>query len=58
MPSTSEKVGAVRGGVRIENLAHRYGDVTAVGPVDLDVEPGAFLVWWAPPVAGRAPCCG
>ena len=30
--------------MRIENVAHRYGDVTALGPVDLDVEPGAFLV--------------
>jgi taurine transport system ATP-binding protein len=30
--------------VRIHNLAHRYGNVTALGPVDLDVEPGAFLV--------------
>jgi taurine transport system ATP-binding protein len=47
MPSSSskaEQAGAVRGGVRIENLAHRYGDVTALGPVDLDIEPGAFLV--------------
>ena len=35
---------AVRGGLRIANVAHRYGDVTALGPVDLDVEPGAFLV--------------
>jgi taurine transport system ATP-binding protein len=33
-----------RGGLRISNVAHRYGDVTALGPVDLDVEPGAFLV--------------
>jgi taurine transport system ATP-binding protein len=30
--------------VRIHDVAHRYGDVTALGPVDLDVEPGAFLV--------------
>jgi taurine transport system ATP-binding protein len=48
VPSTSEQTSAVggdvRGGVRIENLAHRYGDVTALGPVNLDVEPGAFLV--------------
>jgi taurine transport system ATP-binding protein len=35
---------AVKGGLRIANVAHRYGDVTALGPVDLDVEPGAFLV--------------
>jgi taurine transport system ATP-binding protein len=38
----------VRGGVRIHNVAHRYGSgkdqVTALGPVDIDVEPGAFLV--------------
>jgi len=37
-----------RGGLRIANVAHRYGSgadaVTALGPVDLDVEPGAFLV--------------
>jgi len=34
--------------VRIHNVEHRYGagrdQVTALGPVDLDVEPGAFLV--------------
>ena len=41
MPSSSD---ATRGGLRIANVAHRYGDVTALGPVDLDVEPGAFLV--------------
>jgi taurine transport system ATP-binding protein len=34
----------VRGGVRINNVAHRYGNITALGPVDIDVEPGAFLV--------------
>ena len=37
-----------RGGLRIADVAHRYGtgaqEVTALGPVDLDVEPGAFLV--------------
>jgi taurine transport system ATP-binding protein len=36
------------GGLRITNVAHRYGRganaVTALGPVDLDVDPGAFLV--------------
>jgi taurine transport system ATP-binding protein len=36
------------GRVRIQNVSHRYGrgsgEVTALGPVDLDVEPGAFLV--------------
>ena len=42
MPSSSDI--ATRGGLRIANVAHRYGDVTALGPVDLDVEPGAFLV--------------
>ncbi len=42
MPSSSDV--ASRGGLRIANVAHRYGDVTALGPVDLDVEPGAFLV--------------
>jgi taurine transport system ATP-binding protein len=42
MPSSSDV--EVRGGLRIANVAHRYGDVTALGPVDLDVEPGAFLV--------------
>jgi taurine transport system ATP-binding protein len=42
MPSSNDV--AVRGGLRIANVAHRYGDVTALGPVDLDVEPGAFLV--------------
>ncbi|MCX2712986.1 ABC transporter ATP-binding protein [Mycolicibacterium sp. J2] len=36
------------GRLLISNVAHRYGKgsgaVTALGPVDLDVEPGAFLV--------------
>ena len=41
---SSRSDSAVRGGLRITNVAHRYGDVTALGPVDLDVEPGAFLV--------------
>src|SRR4051794_997793 len=48
MPSSSNQPVALgtaaRGGVRIQNLAHRYGNVTALGPVDLDIEPGAFLV--------------
>ena len=45
MSSTSN---AVTGGVRLVNVKHSYGrgsnEVTAVGPVDLEVEPGAFLV--------------
>ena len=45
MSSTASKT---TGGVHIHNLSHRYGQgkdaVTALGPVDLDVEPGAFLV--------------
>jgi taurine transport system ATP-binding protein len=36
------------GGVRIAGVSHRYGkgnnEVTALGPVDLTVEPGSFLV--------------
>ncbi|MFG3590632.1 ABC transporter ATP-binding protein [Streptomyces sp. NPDC047990] len=36
------------GAVRLENITHRYGSgadsVTAVGPVELDVPPGEFLV--------------
>ncbi|WP_327718295.1 ABC transporter ATP-binding protein [Streptomyces sp. NBC_00490] len=34
----------VDGSVRIENVTHRYGPVTAVGPVDLTVPEGEFLV--------------
>ena len=41
MPSSPDPT---TGRLTIENVAHRYGDVTALGPVDLDVEPGAFLV--------------
>ncbi|WP_063044877.1 ABC transporter ATP-binding protein [Nocardia pseudovaccinii] len=37
-----------QGGIRIRDLSHRYGHgaevVTAVGPLDLDVPPGEFLV--------------
>ncbi|MGW6731871.1 ABC transporter ATP-binding protein [Streptomyces sp. NPDC055013] len=35
---------AVEGSVRIEQVTHRYGPVTAVGPVDLTVPAGEFLV--------------
>ncbi len=31
-------------GVRIRRVEHRYGTTTALGPVDLDVAPGSFLV--------------
>src|ERR1700712_1140360 len=43
MPSPSSN-----GDIRINNVSHRYGrgdnEVTALGPVNIDVEPGAFLV--------------
>jgi taurine transport system ATP-binding protein len=32
------------GGIQIRRVEHRYGQTTALGPVDLDVEPGSFLV--------------
>jgi taurine transport system ATP-binding protein len=32
------------GGIQIRRVEHRYGSTTALGPVDLDVEPGSFLV--------------
>ncbi|OQR60919.1 ABC transporter [Streptomyces maremycinicus] len=32
------------GSVRLDNVTHRYGPVTAVGPVDLTVPAGEFLV--------------
>lgn len=41
---SSPTVNDTKTGLRIHNVAHRYGNVTALGPVDLDVEPGAFLV--------------
>jgi taurine transport system ATP-binding protein len=40
VPSPSDSDGTLR----INSVEHRYGDVTALGPVDLEVEPGAFLV--------------
>ena len=48
MPSSSDVEAEDRGGLKIRNVEHRYGagkdQVTALGPVDLEVEPGAFLV--------------
>ena len=42
MSSSSD--GETRGGLKIQSVEHRYGNgsdaVTALGPVDLDVEPG------------------
>lgn len=32
------------GGIHISGVQHRYGTTTALGPIDLDVEPGSFLV--------------
>ena len=32
------------GGIQIRQVEHRYGTTTALGPVDLEVEPGSFLV--------------
>lgn len=32
------------GGIHIRSVEHRYGTTTALGPLDLDVEPGSFLV--------------
>ena len=44
----SSRSDTVTGGLRIAGVEHRYGhgkdQVTALGPVDLDVDPGAFLV--------------
>lgn len=32
------------GGIQIRGVEHRYGQTTALGPVDLTVEPGSFVV--------------
>jgi taurine transport system ATP-binding protein len=32
------------GGIHISGVQHRYGTTTALGPIDLAVEPGSFLV--------------
>ncbi|HEX7826064.1 MAG TPA: ABC transporter ATP-binding protein [Mycobacterium sp.] len=50
MPSPSDVVTEpeTRGGLRIKSVSHRYGSgrdqVTALGPVDITVDPGSFLV--------------
>ena len=50
MPSPSDTVTEpeTRGGLRIKSVSHRYGSgrdqVTALGPVDITVDPGSFLV--------------
>ncbi|KAA0074838.1 ABC transporter ATP-binding protein [Mycolicibacterium sp. P9-64] len=50
MPSPSDVVTEpeTRGGLRINGVSHRYGSgkdqVTALGPVDITVDPGSFLV--------------
>ena len=49
-PSETEAVASPRrsGAIQIESVSHRYGrgrdEVTALGPVDLTVDPGSFLV--------------
>ncbi|MFC9895763.1 ABC transporter ATP-binding protein [Nocardia sp. NPDC127579] len=40
--ATSAALG--QGGIRIRQVTHRFGAVTAVGPIDLDIPPGEFLV--------------
>jgi taurine transport system ATP-binding protein len=43
-PVTTVSAAHKDGGIQIRNVEHRYGTTTALGPVDLDVEPGSFLV--------------
>ncbi len=49
LPSKAAEAGPLSeshkdGGVQIRGVEHRYGITTALGPIDLDVEPGSFLV--------------
>lgn len=54
MPSVDEVETTVQerdtGSIRISGVTHSYGSgagrTTALGPVDLTVEPGTFLVLW------------
>jgi taurine transport system ATP-binding protein len=49
------------GSIRLDRVTHQYGrgreTVTAVGPVDLPVPAGEFLVPVGPPAAARAHSC-
>jgi spermidine/putrescine transport system ATP-binding protein len=45
--------GSVRGFLSIESLTKRFGSVTAVGGVDLDVEEGEFLTLLGPSGCGK-----
>lgn len=55
MSSTAEIAAEARPGldsaVRIESVEHRYGATQVLGPIDLSVEPGCFLV-----LAGASGC--
>ncbi|GIE98852.1 ABC transporter ATP-binding protein [Paractinoplanes rishiriensis] len=42
--SSAEQAAVIPGAITLDGVEHRYGDVTAVGPVDLTVPPGEFLV--------------
>ncbi|MGB8406441.1 MAG: ABC transporter ATP-binding protein [Mycobacterium sp.] len=42
------------GRVSIDAVIHRYGDVAALGPINLDIEPGAFLVLVGPSGCGKS----
>jgi taurine transport system ATP-binding protein len=44
--------------VSLNGVEHRYGDVTAVGPVDLSVPAGEFLVLVGASGCARRPCSG
>jgi ABC-type Fe3+/spermidine/putrescine transport system ATPase subunit len=58
-PSTAAEAaaGAPAPVVRLESVTKRFGAVTAVEDVTLDVRPGEFLTLLGPSGSGKTTCC-
>jgi multiple sugar transport system ATP-binding protein len=44
--------------VELRSVYKRCGEIEVVHGINLDIEPGEFSVFVAPPAAGNRRCCG